>query len=64
MMLYFSLFLIFQITATKSLYIDNHPAYFEDAQIEQVSETVRKLDKSEKWKIYTTLRINSFSFSV
>ena len=37
MLLYFALFLIFQITATKSLYIDNHPAYFEDSQIEQVS---------------------------
>ena len=37
MLLYFVMFLIYQITATNSLYIDNHPAYFDDSQIEQVS---------------------------
>ena len=40
MLLYFVMFLIYQITATDSLYIDNHPAYFDDSQIEQVSFSI------------------------
>ena len=43
MLLYFVMFLIYHVTATDSLYIDNHPAYFDDSQIEQVSFPKEKL---------------------